>query len=245
MLVADLAQPFEIALGRHQYAGRAGDRLDETGGDALRPVEVDEALEIVGQVGALLRLPARETCVRRPGVAQMRDPRHHRAERVAVAHHAAQADAADIDAVIGALAADEPGALPLALGGVIGHRDLERGVDRLGSGVAEEHVIEIAGRDLRHLARQFERGRMAKLEMRRVVDLLHGRVDGVGDLGAAVAGGAAEQAGRRVDQLVALVVPVMHALGLHHQARIGLEITVGREGHPMVFERICGVLHGS
>jgi hypothetical protein len=34
-LVADLAQPLEVALGGHQHAGGAGDRLDDDGGDVL------------------------------------------------------------------------------------------------------------------------------------------------------------------------------------------------------------------
>jgi hypothetical protein len=36
----------------------------------------------------------------------------------------------------------------------------------------------------------------------------------------------------------------MHAFGLDHQARVGLEVSVGRERHPMVFEGVGGVLHG-
>ncbi len=55
--VADLAQPLEIALRRHQAAGRAGDRLDEAGGDVLGAVQVDEAQQVVGELGAVLALP--------------------------------------------------------------------------------------------------------------------------------------------------------------------------------------------
>ena len=49
MLVADLAQPLEIALGRHQHAGRARDWLDDAGCDSAGAIEVDKALQIVGE----------------------------------------------------------------------------------------------------------------------------------------------------------------------------------------------------
>ena len=45
MLVADLAQTLEIALGRHQHAGRARDRLNEASGDGAGAVEIDKALK--------------------------------------------------------------------------------------------------------------------------------------------------------------------------------------------------------
>ena len=51
--VADLAQALQVALRRHQAAGRAGDRLDEAGGDVLGAVEIDEAHQVLGQLDAV------------------------------------------------------------------------------------------------------------------------------------------------------------------------------------------------
>ena len=55
--------------------------------------------------------------------------RHHGAEGFAVLDHAGERHAADIDAVIGALAADEALALAVAPRAVIGERNLDRGID--------------------------------------------------------------------------------------------------------------------
>ena len=58
--VADLAQPLQVTLRRHQHAGRTRDRLDEAGGDVLGAVEIDEAHQIVGQLGAMRAFAADE-----------------------------------------------------------------------------------------------------------------------------------------------------------------------------------------
>jgi hypothetical protein len=57
VLVADRAQPIEIAFGRRQHAGRAGHRLDDDRGDGRSAVQRDDAFEFVGEVAA--PLPAR------------------------------------------------------------------------------------------------------------------------------------------------------------------------------------------
>ena len=48
--VADLAQALQIALRRNQHAGRAGDRLDDDGGDGRGIVQRDEPLELIGEI---------------------------------------------------------------------------------------------------------------------------------------------------------------------------------------------------
>ena len=65
------------------------------------------------------------------GVAEVIDAGEQRAELFAVGDHAADRDAAEIDAVIAALAADQAGAAALALHALIGERDLQRRLDRL------------------------------------------------------------------------------------------------------------------
>ena len=66
--------------------------------------------------------------------------------------------------------------------------------------------------------------------------------DGLGDLPAAVAGGHAEQSRRRVDDLVAAIAPVIHALGADDHLRVGLELAVRRERHPVFVERDLAVV---
>ena len=147
-------------------------------------------------------------------------------------------DAAEIDAVIRALARDEHRAPALAARLVIGERDLHRGVDRLRPRVGEEDAVQVARRQLRDARRELELLRMRRaVNGAHEVELAQLRADRVGDLLAAVAGGDAEQARRRVDDLVAAVVPVVHAFGAHDHLRIGLEVAVRRERHPVFVER--------
>ena len=94
---------------------------------------------------APLRLAAGEGVVRRVvGVRQVIHAGQQAAEDLAVGDDAADRDAAEADAVIAALAADQPRARALAASAVVGERDLQRGIDRLGAGVGEEDVVEVA-----------------------------------------------------------------------------------------------------
>ena len=221
----------QIALGRRQVAGRAGAGLDDDGGDVGGVVQADDALQRVGELRAVLGLALGEGVLRQMGVRQVIDARQHRAEPLAVVDHAADRDAAEADAVIAALAADEAGARALAVGAVIGERDLERAVDRLGARVAVEGVVEVARQQGGMARRQLERLGMAHLERRRVVHLVELLGDRRLDLLAAVAGVDAPQARRAVDDLAAFRRPVVHALGLGQHARVLLELPVRRERH--------------
>ena len=172
-LSADRAQPLEVALRRRQHAGGSRHRLDDHRGDGRWVVQRDDALELVREVRAPGRLAAAEGVVLQ--VVRVRQVihagQHAGAEHLAVGDDAADRDAAEADAVIALLAADEPRALRLAAHAVIADGDLQRRVHGLGSGIHEEHVIEIAGRELRDAAGQLERGRMAHVERGRVVEL--------------------------------------------------------------------------
>ena len=85
-------------------------------------------------------------------------------KNLAVVDDAADRNAAEADAVIAALAADQAGALALAADVVVGERDLQRGVDRLRTRIAEEHVVEIARRERGDAARELEGLWMARTE---------------------------------------------------------------------------------
>src|ERR1043165_1216966 len=106
--------------------------------------------------------------------------------------------------VIAALAPEQARARGLAAHVVIGERDFERGVDRLGAGIAEEHMVEVAGRERRNAARELERLRVRELECRRIVELGGLLLDRRHDRIAVVARVAAPHPGRAVDHLAAL-----------------------------------------
>ncbi len=163
----------------------------------------------------------------------MVDARQQRAEHLAIVDDAADRSAAEADAVIAALAADQAGAGALALDLMIGQRDLERGIGGLRSGIAEEHVIEAGGREIGDAACEFEGLRNAELERRRIIQRLGLLGDRRRNLGAAVAGIGAPHAGCGVDDLAAVDGEVMHVLGAGEQPRRLLEGPVGGERHPV------------
>ena len=121
-----------------------------------------------------------------------------RGELPAIRLDAADGDAAESDAVVAARAADEANALRLSLRLPVRERDLQRGVDGLGAGVAEEDVIDVARQHRRQLLRELERQRMAHLEGRRVVHHAGLFANRRGDLLATVAGVHAPESGRSV-----------------------------------------------
>src|SRR5579883_3354280 len=109
------------------------------------------AAMVAGSCSAMSRLAARVGIpLQIMGVRQMIDTRQERSgPHLAVAGDAADRDAPESHAMVGALPADEPRARRLAPRPMIGERDLERGVDRLRAGVGEEHAIEARRCDLR------------------------------------------------------------------------------------------------
>ena len=146
--VADLAQTLQVALWRHQATVGTGNRLDDASGDGLGAVQVDEALQVVGELNTPgLGLAARELVIRQHGMAQMADAGQSGAKGLFVVDHAGHRDAAEVDAMVGALAADEARALPLAARTMVGQGDLQRRIDGLRAGVHEEHVVDVAGRE--------------------------------------------------------------------------------------------------
>ncbi len=170
---------------------------------------------------------------RQMGVRHVVDAGQQRAEHLAVGDDAADRDAAEIDAVIAALAADQPEARALALHAVIGERDLQRGVDRFRAGIGEEHMVEPDRRDVDQPVGELEddrdgpSGRPARSRARPACWL-----DRLGDLRPAMAGIDAPQARRSVEHLAAVGRRVVHVLGGHEHARRLLELPVRGERHP-------------
>ena len=234
MPVADLAQALQVADRRHQDAGRARHRLDDQRGDVGSVVQADEALEVFRQLAAPARLAAAEGHVRQAvGVADMVDAgQQHGAEDLAVGRDAAHRHAAEVHAVIAALATDQPGAMAIATRAVVGQRDLQCGVGRLRPGVGEEHPIQPRRRQLRNLAGEGNGAVIGDLETHAVVErgnlLLHRRDDGR----MAVAQTRGPQAGEGIQQLLAVLGGVVVAAGGLDDAWRFPEGAVGRVRQP-------------
>ena len=235
--VADRAQALQIPLRRNQHAGGAGHGLDDDGGDGARAIERDQVFQRVGALGAPCGLAAAEgVALRRVGVREMGNVAEQVAELPPVVGDAADRQAAETDAVIAARPADQHGALRLARRLVIGQRNLQRGIDRFGPRVDEEHVVEIAGQQGGDARRQLELQRMPHLERGRIVHAFGLGADRLHDLGPPVAGVDAPQAGGSVEYAAAVGRAVMHPPRRFEQARRGLELAIGRKGHPQRFE---------
>ena len=172
------------------------------------------------------------------GCRQMVDTGNQRTELFAVVDDAAHRNAAEPDAMIAAFAADQPDARRVAPHIMIGQRDLERGINCFGAGIAEENMVEIAGSQCGDTARQLEGLGVRELERRRVVERRRFALDGDNDLLAVVPGIGAPEARRAIDELAPVAGAVMHILGADDEPRPFLECAIGRERHPVGFEVI-------
>lgn len=226
---------FQIALRRHDHARRTGERLDDHGRDVRCVVQRDQVEQAVGQLGAVLGHPARELVFGELRVRQEVGV-EALAEQLAVRPDPADRDTAEVHAVITLLAADQARLRALALRAPVRAGQLQRGVGRFRARPREEHVVEAGRRQFLDLVGELERFRMAELERRRVVELRDLAAHGFDDFRAAVAEARAPEARQAVEDLAAFGVRVIRALARHDHARVGLELAVGRERHPVRVE---------
>src|SRR6202030_4614682 len=70
--VAHIPQSLQIALRRHEAAGRSGNGLDEASRDVLGAVQVDEAQQVFGQLDTLASFARDEKVLLDVRVAHMR-----------------------------------------------------------------------------------------------------------------------------------------------------------------------------
>jgi hypothetical protein len=120
-------EPGEVRGIGLQHPPRNG--LDDHGSNGVGAVQIDQTFQLVGEMRAVFRLALGEgLLVAVIGRGQVIDAGQQRSEHLAVVDDAADRSAAEADAVIAALAADQTGACALALDLMIGQRDLERGV---------------------------------------------------------------------------------------------------------------------
>ena len=232
MGIADLTQPLQIADRRRNHPGRARHRLDDHRCYVGGIVQCDQLQQLLGSLCASLRHAAGEGVFRQQSVGQMIgvDPL---AEQGAVSADAAQADAAEVYAVIALHAAEQLGLGGLALLAPVGAGDLQRGVGTLGAGAGEKHLIETWRGHLTQAIGELEGLGMAELEGRRVVELAQLAADCFGDFRAAVACAAGPQAGEAIENLATFGVGEVAALGADDDARVTLELAVAGIGHPV------------
>ena len=189
VLGADGGQALQVTARRNEDAGRARDGLDDDGGDGRGIVQGDQPFQIVGQLGAVLRLAAAEGIARRiMRVPQMIDAGNERAEHAPVGGDAADGRAAEVRAMVSALAADEARLAAVAPGAMVGERQFQRRVDRLRARVGEEDVVEAGRRDVDQARRTLERLRVPHLEYAGKVERTGLLADRLDDLRPAVPG---------------------------------------------------------
>jgi hypothetical protein len=165
-----------------------------------------------------------------------------RAVALAVGLDPAKAGARDVHAVVAARAADDDGALLLALRLPVAPGELHRGVDRVRPAAGQE--------DARAIERRVRRDPLAQLEDRSVDQVAEGRVrrepphlrrGGVGDLSPTEADVAVPEAGGGVDVAPPGLVVDHRALApIDDQLTVGLDRAHVRERVP---ERLLA--HGS
>ena len=115
-------------------------------------------------------------------------------------------------------------------------RELQRRLDRLGAARGEEDAVEVAGRQARDPSRQLDRARMRVAPVGDEVELADLALHRLADLGAAVAGVAAEEAREAVEVAVAVLVVDVGALaaGDDRDRVLGVVAAHAREVHPQV-----------
>src|SRR5438132_7405928 len=109
-------------------------------------------------------------------------------EPPAVVSDSAHRNAGKARAVIAAVAADQPKSLSLPDLVEIAAGDFQRGIDRFRSRIDEEDVLKSARRQVGQSRCDFERGRMGKLERRRVIERAGGLPDRLRNLIAPMPG---------------------------------------------------------
>ncbi len=167
------------------------------------------------------------------------------AEELAVVDHAADRDAAEADAMIASLAPDQPRPGAVAAHVVIGERDLEGGIDRLRTRIAEEHMVEIGRRQRSQAAGELERLGMGELKRRRIIELGGLGLDRRDDRVAIVPGIGHGLHVLAVEHGAAFGRVVVHVLGAHDQPGRSLERAICCEWQPIRLEVVGHSRHGA
>ena len=234
MARTDFAQARKIATRRHQHASRTGDRFDNHGRNVLRAMFAKESFQIVGELSTVSGLAVRKGVARQIlRVAQVCGVRQQRAlPGVAILGNATHRHATEPHAVIGAVPANEQIALRVATQTAVGERNFKRRIDRFGTGVGEEHLIETTRRMGREARGQLKGQGVTHVESGCKIHGLKLPRDRITNLNAAVAGIDAPQPGSTIQDPATVIGLVIHARRACQQARRGAKLPIRRKGHP-------------
>ena len=210
--VADLADRLQIAVGGHDDAVGAGDRLEDDGSHGVRPLVLENLLQMgaAGAYWARVRVTrGAAVCVR---VEHAHDTGHARFG-VPATRVAGQRDGAGRGAVVGAVAGDDLLTARVPAG------QLDRVLVGLGAIIGEERCFQVARRDLGKLGTLVvgHRGRDRAQRPR----LLH---DGLDDLRVLMTQAEVHQLGGEVEVLLAVVVPEVAPQTAGHRYRGDLRL---------------------
>ncbi len=189
---ADFAQSLQVTVGRNHDPARAGEWLDDHGGNVRRVMQGNDVEQLVGKFGAVLGHAAREVVLLELGV------RHvigfdSLPEQLAIGADAADRNAPEVDTVVALFPADQPGLAGLTLGAPVGTRHLQRSVNRFRARTGEEDMFQAGWHQGLDLVGQLEGQWMGVLKRRTVVKFCDLPAHGFGDFAAAVAQAAAPQ----------------------------------------------------
>ena len=208
VLVADLAHPLEVALLRRDAPAGVLERLEDHGRDRLRPLELDPLADLLGGPERV----AVSGPVVRVRVRHMNTALGERLERRAQVGEAGRHQGTHRRPVVGDLAGDHLVLLALTGDPEVLARQLQRRLDRFGTARREEDVVEVAGRHVRDPRRELDRAGVRVAPVGHEVELANLALHRLADLGAAVAGVAAEEAREPVEVAVAVIVVDVGAL---------------------------------
>src|SRR5699024_4888999 len=133
VLITDLAQPLQIALGRWQHAGRTGQRLNDNRRNVGGIVQGDQLQQLLGLLGTALGHATGESVLGKQGVWQMISV-DSLTKQGAVGANPTQADTAKVDPVIALRAPNQLGLAGPALLAPVGAGNFQRGIGALRAG---------------------------------------------------------------------------------------------------------------
>ena len=148
-----------------------------------------DTFELVGEFRTMQGLAAAEGIARR--VMRMRQMVHagqHGAKMFSIVADATNGNAAEADAVIAALAPDQPGARAVAPHAVISERNFQGAIHRFGAGVGIKDMVQSVGQHGGEALGGLEGQRVAHLEGRREIHLRRLALDGLDDARPAMPG---------------------------------------------------------
>lgn len=178
------------------------------------------------------RLPAHEGAVGKVRGAQVVDAWQQRTIRSPVGADAAHRDAAETHAVVAARSTDKPCTSTVPPRAVESQGDLQRGIHRLGTRIAEEDMIQRPWQERREAACEFERQRMPDLKGREKIGDRRLRLNRLGDLAPAVARIDAPEPRGSIQHRPTVGREIVHLASRREQKRLGFECPIVGERHP-------------